>query len=86
MEAGVGLAPVTVDPVPAAALMTPVTIDPDGMGMRGADPLSRNPDIVRAIPAVVSGAPVPARVRPRRTVFDDNRRRTDVDVNALRED
>jgi len=57
--------------------------NPDGVLARRRDPVARDPDITVTIPAVVSIHPDPAFVRTGARMFNEGRRRTDLDVNVL---
>lgn len=75
----------TVDPVPAAVFMMPVAVNPDGVGMRRRDPFAGDPYVSVAVPAIIAGTPVPARMRPRAGVLDADVWRLDLDIDMLRE-
>lgn len=85
MDSEARLAPVAFFPVPPAVFMVPAAIDPDRVGPRRLDPPSRNPDIRATVPAMVSGAPVPAVMGPRRTVLHPHRGRPNLYIDVLRE-
>ncbi len=53
------LAPAPFDPYIAPVAMDPAAFNPACVGMRGLLVGARNPDIVRAIPAMIAGMPGP---------------------------
>lgn len=76
--------PVSLDPVPATAFMTPVSRDPLRSSIGRPRPVAGHPDVALAIPAVMACDPNPACVRPGAGTLHDRRRRTDADVDMLR--
>jgi hypothetical protein len=74
---------VTFDPVIAAALMRPVSVDPHSVAARRLDPVAGNPDVGAAVPAMITVDPHPAFVRAWTRMFDDGRRRAHLHVNVL---
>jgi hypothetical protein len=75
---------VAVHPIPATAFVTPVPIDPRGVPAWRLDPVARNPGVAAAVPALMTANPGPARMRPWARMFNDDRRRTDTDIDSLR--
>lgn len=72
-----------LNPDIAPADVTPVAGNPDGVRTRRLGPVTANPNITGAIPAMKAAHPDPAGVRSRTGVFNDNGRRSDADHNAL---
>jgi hypothetical protein len=65
--------------------MTPLARDPNRVLVRGCNPVAVHPDVVVAVPLVVSVNPNPASVRARAVMFDDDVWRVDLDIDTLRE-
>ena len=67
------LLPVAFDQDPAVTAMLPAVCDPDRAGMRGANPVTVNPDVAVAIPAVIAVDPDPTFMRWMVMDLDDGR-------------
>jgi len=78
-------APVAFDPIPAAALVSPVPVDPDGIPARWFNIVAGHPDIAGAVPTVIAVDPHPSFVRNGAGMFDDDVRRFDLNIDMLRE-
>jgi hypothetical protein len=76
---------VAVDPDVAAADMPPSASNPDSVGAGRRGPAAGDPDVAGAVPAVIAADPNPATMRARARMFDDDRRRSNADDNALGE-
>src|SRR5260370_1212980 len=78
-----GLPPVTRIVVIAPSRLTPTTGRPTGVPVRRSRPLSSHPYIPITVPHLIAVLPDIARPRRRDALpFDDDRRRTDVDVDS----
>jgi hypothetical protein len=74
---------VAFDPVVAAVLVSPVSVDPDGMTARRLNIVAGNPDIAGTVPAVVAVDPNPAFMRDGAGMFDDDGRRANLHIDPL---
>jgi len=78
--------PVSFDPEPAVAVVSPLPLYPDGGGVRATLPAAGDPDVAVSVPPVVS--PDPDELRPRSHTLDldygNRRRHADVDAAPRR--